>query len=153
MAKPTKRILIAIAAGLLVFAVGAVAVLVGAAIYGHKRAVIAGNQEAATMNLKTISRAQIQYSTEYGGFGTFDQLVETRLLSQRFAGPKPIVDGYAYDLKVRPASAGQQSTFTLNGDPESPDMGTKHFFTDDSSPTIRVNLNRPASASDPPHLR
>ena len=153
MAKLTKRILIAIAAGLLVFAVGAVAVLVGAAIYGHKQAVIAGNEEATAMNLKTISRAQTQYSTEHGSFGTFDQLVETSLLSQRFAGARPTVDGYAYDLKVGPASASQKLTFTLNADPESPDMGTKHFFTDNSSPTIRVNLNRPAVAGDPPHLR
>lgn len=153
MAKLTKTILIAIVAGVLLFAVGVVAAVVGLAIYGHNQAFIAGNEEAATMNVKSISLAQIQYYTEHGNFGTFDQLVETRLLSQRFAGAMPIVDGYVYDLKVRPASASQKSTFTLNADPESPDKGTKHFFIDDKSSTIHVNPDQPANANDPPHVR
>ena len=66
MAKLTKPILIGIGAGVLVFAVGVVAALVGLAIYGHNQAFIAGNEEATAMNLKTISRAQVEYSTERG---------------------------------------------------------------------------------------
>lgn len=153
MAKLTKRILIAVVALPLVFAVGVVAVLVGAAIYGHKQAVISGNEEAAAQNIKSISFAQIQYSNEHGSFGTFDQLVQTRLLSQRFAGTMPIVDGYVYDLKVRPASAGQKSTFTVNADPENPGTGIRHFFIDDKSSIVRVNRNGPANANDSPRVR
>jgi Tfp pilus assembly protein PilE len=153
MAKLTKPILIAIVAGLLLLAVGVVAAVVGLAIYGHNQAFIAGNEEAATMNVKTISRAQIQYYTEHGNFGTFDQLAETRLLSQRFAGAMPIVNGYVYDLKVRPASASQKSTFTLNADPESATTGNKHFFINETNSIIHVNRDRPANAGDPPHVR
>ena len=153
MAKLTKRILIAVAAGLTVFAVVVVAVLAGAAILGHKQAVISGNEAAAAQNLKTISRAQIQYSTEHGNFGTFEQLVQTDLLSQKFAGAMPIADGYVYNLKVRPASAGEKSTFTVNADPESSGTGTRHFFIDDTSSTIHVNRSGPASANDPPRER
>lgn len=153
MARLTERILIAIAAGVLLFAVGVVAAVVGLAIYGHNQAVIAGNEEAATMNVKSVSLAQLQYYTEHGNFGTFDQLVETRLLSQRFAGAMPIVDGYVYDLKVRPASASQKSTFTLNADPESATTGNKHFFINETSSIIHVNRDRLANASDPPHVR
>ena len=153
MAKLTKPILIAIVAGLLLFAVGVVATVVGLAFYGHNQAFIAGNEEAATMSVKSISLAQVQYYTEHGNFGTFDQLVETRLLSQRFAGAMPIVDGYVYDLKVRPASASQKSTFTLNADPESATTGNKHFFINETSSIIHVNRDRLANASDPPHVR
>ena len=94
MTRPTKRILIVIAAGVLLVAVGVVAAVVGLAIVGHKQAVISGNEAAATSNVKTISFAQVQYSTENGNFGTLDQLVKTDLLSQKFAGAMPIVDGY-----------------------------------------------------------
>ncbi|HEX5704477.1 MAG TPA: hypothetical protein VFX97_14855 [Pyrinomonadaceae bacterium] len=153
MAKRTKRILIAIGACLLLFAVGVVAAGVGLAIYGHGQAVISGNEEATAMNLKTISHAQVQYYTEHGNFGTFDQLVETSFLSQRFAGAKPIVYGYVFDLKVRPASAGQKSTFTVNADPESRETGTRHFYIDDTGSTIHVNRDRPANANDAPRVR
>lgn len=153
MTKLTKRILIAVVALPLLLVVGVAAVLFGAAIYGHKQAVIAGNEAATAMNLKTISRAQVQYSTEHGTFGTFDQLVQTRVLSQKFAGPMRIVDGYVYDLKVRPASGAQKSTFMLNADPESSGTGTRHFFIDDKSSTIHVNRNGPANANDPPHVK
>jgi len=149
MARLTKRILILIGAGVLLFAVGVAAVLFGAAIYGHKQAVIAGNEQAAALNLKSISFAQVQYSTEHGNFGTFDQLVQTSLLSQRFAGAMPIVDGYVYDLNVTPASAGQKSTFTVNANPESPGTGIRHYFIDDKSSIVHVNRNGPASANDP----
>jgi hypothetical protein len=153
MTKPAKRTLIAIAAGLLVFAVGVVAVLVGAAILGHKQALISGNEAAATLNVKSISFAQAQYSTENGNFGTFDQLVQTGLLSQKFAGALPVVDGYIYDLKVSPARPSQKSTFTLNADPESATTGNKHFFINETSSIIHVNRDRVANASDPPLIR
>ena len=150
MTKRAKWILIAVA---VVVPIAVVSLAVGLAIVGHSQAVILGNQQATVLNLNTISRVQVQYYTEHGNFGTFDQLAETRLLSQRFAGVKPIVDGYVYDLKVRPASAGQKSTFTVNADPKSPDMGTKHFYIDDTSSTIHVNPDRPANANDVPRVK
>ena len=153
MTKRAKWILIAVVVVAVVLPIGVVSLAVGLAIYGHNQAFIAGNEAAAALNVKSISLAQVQYYTEHGNFGTFDQLVETRVLSQRFAGAKPIVYGYVYDLKVRPASAGQKSTFTLNADPESPDMGTKHFYVDDTSSTIHVHRDRPAKANDPPYVR
>ena len=153
MTKRAKWILIAVVIVAVVLPIGVVSLAVGLAIYGHNQAFIAGNEEATAMNLKSISRAQVQYRTEHGNFGTFDQLVETSLLSQRFAGAKPIVYGYVYDLKVRPASAGQKSTFMLNADPESASTGNKHFFIDETSSTIHVNRDRPANANDPPHVK
>lgn len=153
MTKRAKWILIAVVVVAVVVPIGVVSLAVGLAIYGHNQASIAGNQGATAMNLQSISVAQVQYYTEHGNFGTFDQLVDSRLLSQSFAEAKPIVYGYVYDLKVRPASVGQKSTFTLNADPESPDNGTKHFYIDDTSSTIHVHPDRPANANDPPRVR
>ena len=153
MTKRAKWILIAVVVVAVVLPIGVVSLAVGLAIYGHNQAVISGNEEAAAVTVKSISLAQVQYYTEHGNFGTFDQLVEKSLLSQKFSGAKPIVYGYVYDLKVRPASSSQKSTFTLNADPESPETGTKHFYIDDTSSTIHVHPDRPANGNDPAHVR
>ena len=152
MGKLSKPVLIAVIAGAVLVAVGVgvLATLVGAAIYGYPKVVIAGNEAAALANVEAIRIAQIRYYTEHRTYCTFDQLIEQDFLSRRFAGDTPIVDGYVYNLRVAPARAGEASTFALNADPKSADMGRRHFFIDDSSGTIHVNSHQPASANDPP---
>lgn len=153
MTKRAKWILIAVVALAVVVPIGVVGLVVGLAIHGHQRAVQAGNEAAAAITLDTISVAQIHHHTENGSFGSFDQLIDKGYLDRRFAGATPTVYGYIYVLRVTTASAGQKPSFTLNADPESPDTGTKHFFIDDKSSTVRVNPNQPASANDPPYGR
>jgi type IV pilus assembly protein PilA len=54
------------------------------------------NENTAVANLRTISNAQATYQTSSGGFfGDMTQLVDERLLDNRFGGTG-IIGGYAY---------------------------------------------------------
>src|SRR6478735_8922604 len=109
----TEKVLIALAvAGLVaLFVLGAV---VGAAVYGWKAAVRAGNETAAQQNLKTIAAVEIRYySTHDKNFASIEQLVKEQLLTSRFAGT-PAIDGYIFTLRLTPKNAGQPASFTLS---------------------------------------
>ena len=150
MTKTVKVILIAVISVVLLVGLG-LGVMVGAGIYGWKHALRAGNEAAAVQHLKTIEAVELQYSkTHKQTFGTFDQLVTDQMLSQRFSGDRPIVDGYVFTLKVTGASSDAPASFTLNADPQAADTGTNHFYMSSADSTIRVNKDRPAGAADSP---
>ena len=152
MSKLVKGILIAAVAVVVLLGI-AIGIVVGVATLGWKEALRRGNEAAAVQHLNTISVGQVQYYTENATYATFDQLIDKGFLNQRFAGDAPVVDGYVYVLRVKVASGNQKGSFTLNADPESPDTGTRHFFIDDKSSTVRSNPNQPANADDAPYRR
>src|SRR3954464_6189045 len=85
----------------LMIVIAIIGILIGAAVYGWKAAQKAGNEAATLQNLKTIAAVQIQfYNTHARTFGTFDQLVKEQMLSSKFSGNPPNVDGYILNLKV-----------------------------------------------------
>jgi len=127
-------------------------VLVGAAVYGWKAAQRAGNEAATIQNMKTIAAVEIQYyNTRNRTFGTFDQLVKEQMLTSKFAGDPPAPDGYILSLKITPKTSNQPSSYTLNADSQTDDTGRRHFYLDSTSPTIHVNRDEPAGATDPPN--
>jgi prepilin-type N-terminal cleavage/methylation domain-containing protein len=133
----------------LMIVIAIIGILIGAAVYGWKAAQRAGNEAATLQNLKTISAVQMQYYTTHSrSFGTFDQLTKEQLLSSKFAGNPPNVDGYVLILKVTPKSATSTSSYTLNADPQDTGSGTNHFFIDSTDSSVHVNQTQPASASD-----
>ena len=151
MANLTQKILIGLAfAGLLgIFVVG---VLMGTAVVGWKAALRAGNEAATMQDLKTIAAVEIQYySTHHRTFGTFDQMINERMLSAKFSGTgPPIADGYVFTLSVFPGSAGNSAAYRLNADPRDEPSGRDHFYIDALSGDIHINADRSASANDPP---
>ena len=150
MTNLAQRIIIGVVAVILLglFVIG---FLMGAAVYGWKAAQRAGNEAATIQNLKTIAAVEIQYyNTHNRTFGTLDQLVKESMLTSKFAGRPPVADGYILNLNVTPKTSAQPSSYTLNTDPQSDATGGKHFCIDSTSPTIHVNPDRPASATDPP---
>lgn len=150
MTKLAKRIFIGVAVGLLLLAIGA-GTLVGLALIGSNQALRAGNEAVTVSHMQTILAVQSQYyNTHSRNFGAFDQLVSESLLDRRFAGVRPIVDGYVYELRVNPKNSTQQSSYTLSADPGSDDDGIKHFFADSTDGVVRVSSNRRATAADPP---
>jgi type II secretory pathway pseudopilin PulG len=128
-----------------------VGVFVGVAVYGWKAAQRAGNEAATIQNVKTVAEVEIEYyNTHNRNFGTFEQLIKEQMLTSRFAGNPPDLDGYILNLKVTPKTSNQLSSYTLNADFESEATGRRHFYIDSTSPTIHVNPDQPASATDPP---
>src|SRR6184192_4216129 len=85
----------------LMIVIAIIGILIGAAVIGFKAAQKAGNEAATLQDLKTIAAVEIQYFNGHNRtFGTFEQLVADKVLSTKFSGNPPIVDGYIFTLKV-----------------------------------------------------
>jgi type IV pilus assembly protein PilE len=134
----------------LMIVIAIIGILIGAAVYGWKAAQKAGNEAATLQNLKTIAAVQIQYyNTHARTFGTFDQLVKEQMLSSKFEGNPPNVDGYVLTLKVTPKTATAPTSYTLNADPQNDTAGKNHFYIDSGDGSIHVNPDQPAGPGDP----
>jgi len=135
----------------LMIVIAIIGILIGAAVIGFKAAQKAGNEAATLQDLKTIAAIEIQYyNTHNRTFGTFEQLVQEKLLSTKFSGNPPIVDGYIFTLKVVPKSATLPTSYTLNADPQTDNTGKNHFYVDSSDGSIHVNADQPAGPNDTP---
>ena len=140
----------------LMIVIAIIGILIGAATIGWRAAVKSGNEAATIKAMQTIASVELQYYNSHNRqFGKFDELTKAQLLDSRFAGSPPIVvDGYVYTLVVSPKTANQQTSYTLNADPQQSEglgaTGTNHFYMDSTSGTIHVNADQPAGPNDPP---
>lgn len=133
----------------LMIVIAIIGILIGAAVITFKAAQKSGNEAATLQDLKTIAAVEIQYfNTNNRTFGTFEDLVKDKVLSDRFNGNPPTVDGYVFTLKVVPKTPNQPSSFTLNADPQSDSTGKNHYYLDSSDSNIRVNKDQPAGPAD-----
>lgn len=133
----------------LMIVIAIIGILIGAAVYGWKTAQRAGNEAATLQNLKTIAAVQIQYyNTHSRTFGTFEQLVKEQMLSNKFEGNPPNVDGYVLTMKVTPKTSTTPTSYTLNADPQSENSGKNHFYIDSSDGSIHLNPDQPAGPND-----
>ncbi len=156
MAMSTTRLIISgIAIGLVLVALVGIGTLIS--VSNWRAAVRSTNEAAAVKTLRTISEQQMLYfnSQNRRQFGTFDQMVTEGLLDSRFSGNRAIVNGYVFTIKVIPKSANQQSSYTINADPQeskgSGATGRNHFYLDSTDAgTIHVNETQPATLADPP---
>ena len=134
----------------LMIVIAIIGILIGAAVYGWKAAQRAGNEAATMQNLKTIATVQIQYyNTHSRSFGTFDQMVKEQMLSSKFEGNPPNVDGYVLTLKVTPKTSTSPTSYTLNADPQSDNGGKRHFYIDSNDSSIHLNPDQAAGPNDP----
>ena len=112
------------------------------------------NEVAAIRSCQTINTAQIQYFAQFGRYAS--TLAELGPPPSG-AAPSPaaaqlidenLVDGihlgYAFSMIGTPAG------YSVNADPQSPDSGSRTFYTDHST-TVRYRYGTdPASEQDPP---
>jgi hypothetical protein len=120
-----------------------------------KKSLNVANEAAAVRTLQTIFRAQTQYMLSHAEeYGTFDQLISDNYLDRRFAGTAPVVEGYAFTMRLTPKSGGESAAYSINADPEQADGtstgGARHLYLDSSSNVVRANARRPATIQDPP---
>ena len=120
-----------------------------------KKSMNVANEAAAIRTLQTIFRAQSQYMLSHAEeYATFDQLVQDNYLDQRFSGSAPVVEGYAFTLKLTSKSGAESAAYSINADPNLADGtstgGARHLYLDSSSNVVRGNASRSATVSDPP---
>jgi hypothetical protein len=120
-----------------------------------KKSLNVADEAAAIRTLQTIFRAQTEYTLSHAeDYGTFDQLVKDNYLDQRFAGAAPVVQGYAFTLKLTPKSGGEAAAYSINADPKqedgTPTGGARHLYMDSNSNVVHASAAHPATVSDPP---
>lgn len=144
----------------LLIVVAVIMVIAGIAIPNFIRSKMRANESGAVANLRTITTANVVYSTTYGaGFSptlvalggdpTAPSVTSAGLIdSVLSAGVK---SGYIYTYTASSVdAAGNYQSFSVTADPITPGTtGDRHFYTDQTN-VIRVNLTATASLSDSP---
>jgi prepilin-type N-terminal cleavage/methylation domain-containing protein len=139
----------------LMIVIAIIGLLIGVGAIGWQAANRAGNEAAAAQQVDNIRKYQAQYaSRNHGEFGSFQDLIQKAGLDERFAGERPIVNGYIFTLNIVKGSGSAPASYSVTADPQSPDgvmaTGTRHFYFDSSLSTIKAtDENRSAKADDP----
>lgn len=139
----------------LMIVIAIIALLIGVGVPAWQSIVRSGNETTAAQNIQTIKVLQSQYASKNQGrfAATFDELIRTAQLDERFAGPNPVVNGYIFTMKVEDPSGTRPGFYSINADPQVPEgigaTGTRHFYFDSTLATTKVtDENRPAKADD-----
>lgn len=139
----------------LMIVIAIIGLLIGVGSIAWQAVIRSGNETAAEQTISRIRTLQAQYASKNRGkFGKFDDLVRAVGLDERFAGERPVVNGYIFVLDVQDATGTKPSFYSIAADPQSPEgvtaSGTRHYYTDSSLGTIKsTDENRPAKADDP----
>lgn len=153
--KRSPMFVLAVVAGVgLLVILPLVALLVALGIPAYRDTIIVRNETVAYQTIKTVAAAQQAYKDYFGRYGTFDELVGTELIEKGFAGERPVLDGYAFTLKVTPPVDGAPVFYQINADPAESEglfpTGRNHFYFDSDISGIRFNAERPATPRDRP---
>lgn len=137
----------------LMIVIAIIGLLIGVGSLAWQAVIRSGNETTAAQTIDNIRKYQAQYATRNrGNFATFDQLIQTAGLDEKFAGESPVVNGYIFKLTITPASTTQPAFYSINADPQVAEgvtaTGTRHFYTDSSLSTIKGNDTGPAKPDD-----
>jgi type IV pilus assembly protein PilA len=144
----------------LLIVIAVIMVIAGIAIPNFIRSKMRANESGAVANLRTVTTANVVYSTTYGvGFGPNlpslggDPVAPSAssaglIDSVLSAGVK---SGYIYTYTAGSQDSNNNyQSFSITADPITPGTtGDRHFFTDQTN-VIRVNLTTTASVTDNP---
>ncbi len=139
----------------LMIVIAIIGLLIGVGSVAWQAVIRSGNETTAAQQVDNIRKFQAQYaSRNRGNFATFDELIERVSLDEKFAGERPVVNGYIFTMNVIPGSAANPPSYSVNADPQVSEgisaTGTRHFYTDSSLSSIKgTDENRPAKADDP----
>jgi type IV pilus assembly protein PilA len=146
----------------LLVVVAIILIIAAIAIPNFLRAKISANESSAVSSIHAIDTAEISYSSMFDGIGYSVSLSD---LSNGGASPcvatataacfiDPILasgtkSGYLFTYAQNAASTPALG-FTINADPQTPNVtGGKGFFSDETN-IIRYNINGPANSGSPP---
>ena len=138
----------------LMIVIAIIGLLIGVGAIAWGAMIRAGNETAAAQSMDRIRTYQAQYaSRNRGRFATFDQLIQSAGLDEKFAGERPVVNGYIFTLTLEEPSQSRPGSYRINADPQVPTgvnaTGSRFFYTDSSIGTIKANDSQPAKAEDP----
>ncbi|HKP68425.1 MAG TPA: prepilin-type N-terminal cleavage/methylation domain-containing protein [Pyrinomonadaceae bacterium] len=138
----------------LMIVIAIIGLLIGVGAIAWGAMIRSGNETAATQTIDRIRTYQAQYAARNRGkFANFDQLIQSAGLDEKFAGERPVVNGYVFTLTLEEPSAARPGSYKINADPQVPTgvsaTGTRFFYTDSAIGTIKFSDSQPAKAEDP----
>jgi len=139
----------------LMIVIAIIGLLIGVGAIAWSSMIKAGNETAAAQMIDRIRTYQAQYaSRNRGKFAKFDDLIRVSGLDEKFAGERPVVNGYIFTMVTEDASDSKPAFYSINADPQVSEgvtaTGTRHYYTDSSLGTLKgTDENRPAKADDP----
>lgn len=139
----------------LMIVIAIIGLLIGVGSYAWSSMIKSGNEATAAQTLDKIRTFQTQYAAKNRGkFANFDELIRTVGLDDKFAGERPVSNGYIFAITVEEPSGNRPSFYSVTADPQVSEgvqaTGTRHFYTDSTLGTIKATEeNRPAKADDP----
>lgn len=139
----------------LMIVIAIIGLLIGVGSYAWGAMIRSGNESAAAQAINQIRTFQSQYAGKNRGkFATFDTLITSVGLDEKYKGERPVVNGYIFTMTVEEPSGSKPGSFSVTADPQVSEgvaaTGTRHFYTDSNLGTIKATEeNRPAKADDP----
>lgn len=138
----------------LMIVIAIIGLLIGIGSYGWTAVMRAGNENTAQQTLDKVRTFQTQYAARNKKFANFDDLIRAVGMDEKFAGERPVVNGYIFTMTVEEPSASKPAFYSITADPQVAEgiqaTGNRHFYTDSTLSTIKgTDENRPAKADDP----
>jgi prepilin-type N-terminal cleavage/methylation domain-containing protein len=144
----------------LLIVVAVILVIAAIAIPNFIRSKMRANETGAVANLRTISTAEVVYSTTYGvgyapsltalgGNPVVPDATQAGLIDQVLSSAAKSGYGYSYVVTGTDAN-GQVVSYSINADPLNVGVtGERHFYTDETD-IIRFSTSAPAVSTDSP---
>lgn len=138
----------------LMIVIAIIGLLIGIGSYGWTAVMRAGNENTAQQTLDKVRTFQTQYAARNKKFANFDDLIRAVGMDEKFAGERPVVNGYIFTMTIEEPSASKPAFYSITADPQVSEgiqaTGNRHFYTDSTLSTIKgTDENRPAKADDP----
>jgi prepilin-type N-terminal cleavage/methylation domain-containing protein len=139
----------------LMIVIAIIGLLIGVGAIAWGAMIRSGNETSAAQTIDRMRTYQAQYaSRNRGKFAKFDDLIRVSGLDEKFAGERPVVNGYIFTMTVEEPTESKPAFYSINADPQVSEgvtaTGTRHFYTDSSLGTIKgTDENRPAKLDDP----
>lgn len=138
----------------LMIVIAIIGLLIGVGSVAWGAMVRSGNETAAAQSMNQIRIIQTSYAGKNRGkFATFEELIRIAGLDAKFAGERPVINGYMFTMTIEEATTTKPASYKLNADPQVGEgvsaTGTRHFYTDSNIGTIKAtDENRPAKDDD-----
>lgn len=133
----------------LMIVIAIIAILIAVGIPAYQKMVQNGNEVSTIQAIQNIKTLQVGYAGRHQGkfAPSFDELIKSADLDERFAGDAPVVNGYAYKLTVDAPSASTPAKYTITAEPQA-GQGTRYFYFDSTLSTTKQKEGGTATAGD-----
>jgi prepilin-type N-terminal cleavage/methylation domain-containing protein len=138
----------------LMIVIAIIGLLIGVGSYAWQSMIKSGNEATAAQSLDKIRTFEAQYAAKNRGkFANFDELIKSVGLDEKFAGERPVINGYVFTLTVDEASATKPAFYKITAEPQVNTgvtaTGNRYFYTDSSVSTIKASEDGPATETSP----